>query len=190
MKIEVRKKMNQANVPEYMFFTKGIGRHKEKLQAFELALEDAGISQFNLVEVSSIMPPECKIISKQEGLKKIRAGQILHCVLARNDSNEANRLMTAAVGLAVPAEKKQYGYISEHHTFGQTNKEASEYAEDLAASMLAATLGIKTNQDKSFKERKMVHKLSGKIVKSNSICQSAVGKKGLWTCVVASTVLI
>ena len=63
-------------LPNEMFFTTGIGHHKDKLTSFELALRDAGIAQFNIVRVSSIFPPHCKIISKQEGLAKLQDGQI------------------------------------------------------------------------------------------------------------------
>ena len=39
-----------------IFLTKGVGRHREKLTSFELALRDARIAEFNLVRVSSIFP--------------------------------------------------------------------------------------------------------------------------------------
>src|ERR1700727_1331818 len=44
-------------VPKRMFFTKGVGKHRERLTSFELALRDAGIAAQNLVRVSSIFPP-------------------------------------------------------------------------------------------------------------------------------------
>ncbi|MBW1956338.1 MAG: hypothetical protein JRI83_11580, partial [Deltaproteobacteria bacterium] len=51
-------------IPQRMFFTKGVGYHQNKLQSFELALRDAGIEICNIVTISSIFPPACKIISK------------------------------------------------------------------------------------------------------------------------------
>ena len=50
------------------FFTKGVGRHKDYLQSFELALRDAGIETQNLVTVSSIFPPGAKEYPKKKGL--------------------------------------------------------------------------------------------------------------------------
>jgi len=41
-------------VPKKVFFTRGVGVHREKLASFELALRGAGIAQCNLVLVSSI----------------------------------------------------------------------------------------------------------------------------------------
>lgn len=178
-------------VPTKFFLTKGVGIHKNYLQAFELALEKAGISKFNLVSVSSILPPNCKKISKEEGLKYLRAGEIVFVVMSRNATNEPNRLIAASIGCAIPKDPNQYGYIAEHHSFGQTQEKAGEFAEDLAASMLASTLGISFDPDQAWDEREKVFKMSGKIVYTTNITQTAEGNKdGLWTCVVAAAVFI
>jgi len=179
-------------VPTKMFFTKGVGRHKDYLQSFEMALRDAGIQQYNLVNVSSIFPPGCKRISREEGTKLLAPGEIVFCVMARNATNEPNRLIAASIGLALPTENAtQYGYLSEHHPFGETDEKAGEYAEDLAASMLATTLGVEFDANLSWDEREQVYKMSGKIVKSSNITQSAqCDKNGLWTSVVAVAVFV
>jgi arginine decarboxylase len=179
-------------VPTKLFFTKGVGVHKDKLASFESALRNAGIEKCNLVYVSSILPPNCKIITKEDGLKLLQPGQIAFCVMARMESNEPNRLMASAIGVAVPKENdKHYGYLSEHHCFGETAKKAGDYAEDLAASMLATTLGIEFNSDTAWEEREQVYKASGQIFKTTSICQSCEGHKdGLWTTVIAAAVLL
>lgn len=178
-------------LPSKMFLTKGIGVHKDKLASFEAALRNAGIEKCNIVYVSSIFPPKCKIIHKNSGLRMLEAGQITYCVMARMESNEPNRLMSAAVGLAVPRDGEHYGYLSEHHTFGETSKKAGEYAEDLAATMLATTLGVEFDSDKAWKEREQIYKASGHIFKTCNICQSAEGNKdGLWTTVIAVAVLL
>ncbi|HJX51027.1 MAG TPA: arginine decarboxylase, pyruvoyl-dependent [Candidatus Nanoarchaeia archaeon] len=179
-------------VPKKVFFTKGVGVHKDKLASFELALRNAGIEKCNLVYVSSILPPGCKMISKEEGIKILKPGQITFCVMARNETNEPNRLISSAIGLAVPMEKhEQYGYLSEHHAFGETAKKSGEYAEDLAATMLATTLGIGFDSDQAWQEREQVYKTSGKIFKTNNVCQSAEGNKdGIWTTVLAAAVFI
>ena len=49
--------LGKSMVPKRLFFTKGVGKHKERLTSFELALRDAGIAAQNLVRVSSIFPP-------------------------------------------------------------------------------------------------------------------------------------
>jgi arginine decarboxylase len=178
-------------VPKKVFFTKGVGIHKDRLASFELALRKAGIEKCNLVMVSSILPPNCEIISKDEGVKQLKAGQITFCVMARSETNEPNRLVSAAIGLAVPKDRDNYGYLSEHHGHGQTDSKSGEYAEDLAATMLATTLGIEFNSDTAWEEREQSYKASGKIFKTTNICQSAEGHKdGLWTTVITVAVFI
>lgn len=178
-------------VPSRVFFTKGVGRHKEYLQSFELALRDAKIEKQNIVTVSSIYPPGCKRITVEEGLKQLAPGQITFTVMARNATNEPNRLVAASLGVALPAEETQYGYLSEHHPYGETEKKAGEYAEDLAATMLATTLGVEFDSDKAWDEREQLYKMSGKIVRSFNVTQSAEGdKNGLWTTVVSCAIFL
>jgi len=174
-----------------IFLTKGVGKHREKLTSFELALRDARIAEFNIVRVSSIFPPGCKVISIQEGLKQLTPGQIVYAVMYDNATNEPHRLVAASVGLAIPANKDQYGYLSEHKSFGETDQRAGDYAEDLAATMLATILGVDFDPDTSYDERKDIWKVSDKIVTTRNVTQSAIGdREGLWTTVVAAAVFV
>jgi arginine decarboxylase len=181
-----------AILPKRMFFTKGLGFHRNKLQSFELALRSAGIEKCNLVTISSILPPECKIISRDAGLKELRPGQITFVVMARESTDEPNRLVAAAVGLARPTVSNQYGYLSEHHAFGQTNRKAKDFAEDLAATMLASTLGIELDPDAAWDERKELYIADkNRQFTSRSVAQSAEGhREGLWTSVIACAVML
>ena len=173
-------------VPTRIFFTKGLGIHKDRLASFELALRKAGIERCNLVYVSSIFPPKCREISTAQGLQELKSGGITYCVMARNETNEPNRLVSAAIGLALPKDVAEYGYLSEHHAFGETKEKTGEYAEDLAATMLATTLGIEFDVNAAWSEREQTYKASGKIIKTKHTCQSAEGdKNGLWTTVIA-----
>jgi arginine decarboxylase len=178
-------------VPTRIFFTKGVGINKDKLASFELALRKAGIEKCNLVHVSSIFPPNCRQISSEDGLKELQPGQIAYCVMARNETNEPNRLISAAIGLARPKANEEYGYLSEHHAYGETDEKSGEYAEDLAATMLATTLGIEFDPDQAWEERELIYKASGKIIRTTHICQSAQGEKtGKWTTVIAAAVFL
>ncbi len=178
-------------IPKKAFFTKGVGVHKDKLSSFEISLRGAGIEKCNLVYVSSILPPNCKIITKEEGLIFLKPGQITFCVMARNETNEPNRLVSSAIGMAMPKDESNYGYLSEHHAFGEKGEKSGEYAEDLAATMLASTLGISFDLNQAWNEREQVYKSSGLVLKTTNICQSAEGNKdGLWTTVIAVAVLL
>ncbi|MBI2435100.1 MAG: arginine decarboxylase, pyruvoyl-dependent [Candidatus Hydrogenedentes bacterium] len=178
-------------VPSKMFLTRGVGTHKEKLSSFEMALRAGDIAQFNLVRVSSIYPPNCKIIPRQQGLKEMRPGQIVHVVLAEAATNEPRRLMASSIGIAIPKDPNQFGYLSEFHGFGVTERKASEYAEDLAAEMFATVMGIKFDANKSWDEKREEWKISGIMLKTSHMTQTALSdKEGLWTTTVAAAVLL
>jgi arginine decarboxylase len=174
-----------------MFLTKGVGKHRERLTSFELALRNAGIAACNLVRVSSIFPPYCKLVPREKGAKQLEPGQVTFVVMSENSTREPHRLIAASVGIALPAERNMYGYLSEHHSFGQTEEVAGEYAEELAAEMLATTLGVEFDPDRSWDEKKEIYRISNKIVRTMNVTQSAIGdKRGLWTTVLAASILL
>ena len=183
--------MGRDMVPRRLFLTKGVGKHKERLTSFELALRDAGIASQNLVRVSSIFPPHCKLISRKEGMKFLHHGEVVFAVVAENSTREPHRLLASSIGVAIPADRSTYGYMSEHHSFGESDDQAGDYAEELAAEMLATTLDVEFDADKSWDEKKEIYRISNKIVRTANITQSAVGdKRGRWTTVIAAAILI
>ena len=176
-------------VPRKVFFTKGTGTHKSQLGSFENALRDAGIAKYNLVEVSSIFPPYAEIVEKDEGISELKPGQILYLVLARNSSNELNRLITASVGLAIPRNRTMYGYLSEHHSYGETAEEAGKFAENLAAEMLTSTMGLESELEINKETGK--YKLNDAILLTSNTTASAVVKgANEWATVIAAAVMI
>src|SRR5438552_14558284 len=178
-------------VPKRMFLTKGVGKHRERLTSFELALRSAGIASCNLVRVSSIFPPRCKLIPRNEGVKELKPGQVAFVVISENSTREPHRLLEASVGVAIPMDRNTFMYLSEHHSFGQTEEIAGDYAEKLAAEMLATTLGLEFDADQSWDEQKEIYRISNKIVRTMNITQSAIGdKRGLWTTVLAASILL
>ena len=178
-------------VAKEICLTRGVGRHREKLASFELALRDAGIAEYNLVRVSSIFPPECKLIGRKEAMVKLSPGQVLYAVIAESATNEPNRLIAASIGLAIPRDRSRYGYLSEHHSYGETDQKAGDYAEDLAAQMLATTLGVEFDPEAAWDERKENWRISDEIVTTRNVTQSAIGDKdGRWSTVIAAAVLV
>jgi arginine decarboxylase len=177
-------------VPRKFFLTKGMGVDKDHLLAFDLALREAGISKFNLVPVSSILPPKCKMISKKEGLRYLKAGEIVFCVLSRKETNKSKKIIGASIGCAIPA-KNHYGYIAEYNSFGQSEEELSKHVENLAVSMLASSLGISLDLKKFQHKREKFFKLLGNSISTTNVTQVAESKRnGYWTCVVAAAVFI
>ena len=177
-------------VPKNIFLTRGIGVSREKLTSFELALRDAGIASLNLIEVSSILPPNCSFVNTEEGSKSLYPGQIVPVVLARSDSNKVGDLVSSGVGVAVPRDKSDYGYLSEHHCIGMDDLQMEEYVEDLAAEMLATTYGLEFDPDASWDEKRELWSIDNRIVKTKSIVQTGHVKDNHWTTTVAAAVLI
>lgn len=176
-------------VPKKVFFTSGIGAHREKLTSFEMALRDARIAEHNLVRVSSILPPRCEIVSREEGLAALRPGQVVFCVLSEAASNEPSRRVGCSVGVAIPADRSKHGYISEHHAFGKTEDDLGDYAEDLSISMLATVLGLPLDPDKAWDARVRHWKLSGQIVRTqNHTVVAEAPEDGEWLTTVSAAV--
>ena len=178
-------------VAKKLFLTKGVGVADDKLTSFEFALRNAGIAGTNIVLISSIFPPQAKLISRKDGLKLIKPGQVLFTIYSRNQTNEPHRLVSASVGIAQPKDSSKYGYLSEYESFGQDERKTGDYAEDIAAQMLASSLGIPFDIDKSWDEKRQQWTISGQIYKTKNITQAAKGNKdGKWTTVFAAAVLI
>jgi len=172
-------------VPTKVFLTKGVGQHKYQLKSFEAALRQAGVAQQNLVQVSSILPPKCKIISREKGLKELIPGEICYCVIARADTNEHGRLIASSVGIAIPKDRNKWGYLSEVHGNGMEQQEAADMAEDLAAGMLGTTLGLEVDPDQDWSEKEQEYRATGLIIRTSNVTQTAKGLKGVWTTTVA-----
>jgi len=182
---------NFSFTPKSLFLTSGVGRHREKLASFELALRDAGIEKYNLVNVSSICPPGANLLVRKDGLSHLDPGQIVFCVMSRADSNEPGRRIAASIGVAIPQNKELHGYLSEHHSYGQMAKDAGDYAEDLAAEMLASTLGIQFDIDSDYDEKRDIFRMDGRIVNTQNVTAHAtVDDKGRWTTALAVAVLL
>ena len=178
-------------VAKKLFLTKGIGVADDKLTSFEFALRNAGIAGTNIVLISSIFPPNAKLIPRKDGLRYIKPGQILFTIYSRNQTNEPSRMISASVGIAQPTDREKYGYLSEYDAFGQNERETGDYAEDIAAQMLASSLGIPFDIDKSWDEKRQEWNISRQIYKTKNITQTAKGNKdGKWTTVFAAAVLI
>jgi arginine decarboxylase len=154
-----------------------------------MALRDAQIARYNLVRVSSIFPPNCTVVSQEEGAEALVPGQVVFCVLSEAATNEPSRRVAASIGLAVPADSAKYGYISEHHAFGQGEKAAGDYAEDLAASMLATVLGLPFKPEEAWDSRREEWHLSGLVVTSqNHTAVAEAPEDGPWVTAISAAV--
>lgn len=97
-----------------IYITSGIGSAPTQLGAFDAALWDAGIANYNLIKLSSIVPRGTKIVSKrlsQNGNKDF--GNKLYLVLAEKLETERGRDAWAGIGWVQSKDGK--GLFVEHH---------------------------------------------------------------------------
>jgi len=184
--------MTDLYIPKYVFLTRGVGVHKNQLTSFDFALRNANIDTYNLVRVSSILPPKCKEISKDEKTKYLSEGEIVHCVLSENSTNEPHRLISASIGVANPPDERVHGYLSEHHDYGKSDEACGAHAEALAVEMFASGKGIDFDPETYCPEKySKTYKIKDYVLRTRNIVQSASGTKdGLWTTVIAAAVFI
>ena len=98
-----------SQIPQRVFLTRGKGVHRHQLTAFEYALRDADIEQQNLVSVSSILPPGCELIAREDGVAALQPGEITYCVLARSETNEPGRRISAGPASTGPLIRRKKG---------------------------------------------------------------------------------
>ena len=177
--------------PKADVLDQGCSVHRHALTAFEFALRNADIEQQNLVYVSSILPPRCEAVAREAGVELLRPGDITFCGLARSETNEFGRHVYASLGLARPADPDMYGYISELHGYSMTAEASGEEAEDLAATMLASTLGLDFDPEAAWNERKQIYEHSSLIIDSTSITAAAeCGPDNHWICAIVAAVFL
>jgi len=178
-------------VPRSIFFVKGVGVHPIKIVSFDYALRNAGIETFNLVPVSSVFPPGCKIVSPEEGLKQLSPGEVVFCVMARNQTDVPGRKLGASVGVALPSDKEKYGYLGEYWTFDDDVRQIAEKSQNIAATMLASKLGLDIKESHQHLNPKEFYLSTGKISNVFDITQVAEGDiNGAWTTTIAVAVFV
>lgn len=95
-------------LPKAVSLVAGRGEGPTELNAFDRALQDAGVADINFLRVTSIMPPGAKVID----LPRYPAGLLLPAVYARIASSRPGDRIAAAIGVGVCRE--HYGVIMEH----------------------------------------------------------------------------
>ena len=178
-------------VPKEVFLTRGIGRDEDKLIAFEYALRDARIQQFNLVPVSSIIPPNCKLVPIDEGLKELKDGQILFLVLSKKESNKLNETVSASISITFPSDPTKYGYVAENGFDCENEEIADRCVEKLALVLLATKLGIEIDRNKPNPVLKKEF-LDNDLVKDlkSASAHAVVEKEKEWTCAISAAVFV
>lgn len=150
-----------SNFPQSYMLVSGIGKAEYPLVAFDNALRDAGIGDYNLVKVSSILPPKCI----RKNVIDIKQGSILYAAYAVamvKDTETAS----VAVATAVPNVDEENGVI-----FETTTKDSD--AEVQAVKMCKIAM---KNRNRSIQK-----------IESSSI--NVEGKQGTCVCGISALVM-
>ena len=181
-----------AIVPNKFFFTKGVGVHEKDMRAFEEALRDAGVHTCNFIKTSSVIPPGCKLISKEEGKRLLKPGQITFAIIAQSETNEPGQRVVAGIGMAQPKDPKLYGYLTEvEEAIGRTDEDVEEDVIEMALGNLVTEWNPKFDGASSYRKGKKNYKLEGRDIIVDSMVQSAEGaEKNQYTVVLVLVVFI
>jgi arginine decarboxylase len=185
-------KAGMALIPTKFFLTKGVGVHEKSLRAFENALRAAGINQCNLVKVSSIIAPGCKLVSREEGMKQIKPGQVTFAVMATSETNEPGQCVVAGIGMAQPKDETLYGYLTEvEEAIGRTDQDVEQDVVEMALENLVSEWNPKFEGENAYRKGQKNYHLEGRDIRVESIVQSAEGaEKNQYTCVIVAAVFV
>jgi len=102
---------------EHIYVCAGVGRGTTLLTAFDQALRNAGVGDYNLLKVSSIVPPGARLVNNI-GVPK---GSLLPIAYGAISSTDEGEVISAAVSVAIPLDGNQVGVIMEFS--GYTSEE-------------------------------------------------------------------
>lgn len=105
----------------------GVGVDQYNIASFDKALIEAGVGNYNLVRVSSIIPPKAKLVNQINYPK----GSVLFTAYAQK-STRKDESIASAIAAAIPKRADGVGVIMEYSCVGNKQK-AIQIAETLAA---------------------------------------------------------
>jgi arginine decarboxylase len=167
-------------MPTRVFFTSGTAVHTTQRGAMQRAMNDAGVGECNLVKTSSVIPPGCEIITRERGLRLLRAGNIVHAVIAQGQTSEPHQRVTPALCWAQPEDSELPGYIAEVEedlTMGKNPKTATDEAGEALLTIMAEKAAARVDARKLWAERgRDRHVRVGRVeLRVGSMAVSAIG---------------
>lgn len=104
--------------------SQGIGTGPTELSAFDQALVDAGVANFNLIYLSSVLPPDSKVVINKTADKPDGGwGDRLYVVMAQKRTSQRNQEVWAGIGW-IQDEDTKHGLLVEHEGHSKAEVEA------------------------------------------------------------------
>ena len=99
-----------VKTPTVYKLVKGLGEGNMPLNAFDVALLDAGVGDTNLVRMSSIVPPGCREVTKLN----LPKGGLIPIAYASISSDKPGDVISACIAVGIPEDPTEPGVIMEH----------------------------------------------------------------------------
>jgi arginine decarboxylase len=103
-----------------IYLTTGVGFGKTPISAFDSALRDAGVDNFNLLTLSSVVPPGAEVVFEKYVPEGDQWGNKLYCVMAEIRTRESGQFIGAALGWYQLDDGR--GVFVEHMEKGETQE--------------------------------------------------------------------
>ncbi len=104
--------------------TKGTGTGNTLLSAYDNALQECGVSNYNIIPLSSIIPPGSTIIKEKYITPEEDYGKRLYVVWARIESDKKGEFIGGGIGWYQLPDGR--GIFVEHHENGTTKDEVEK----------------------------------------------------------------
>lgn len=94
----------------------GTGKSEKGLPSFDKALIEAGVGNYNLVRLSSILPARCERVKVKDITKYIKEGSLLPTAYSTITSDTKGDFIISTIGVGIPKDSNNVGVIMEYST--------------------------------------------------------------------------
>ena len=153
------------------------------MQAFTLVISS---------KTASVIPPACQLISREEGIRLPRPGQITFAIIAQTETNEPGQIISAGIGMAKSKDKTQHGFLIEvEQAIGRTPEDVEQDVIEMSIENLVTQWDKTFDGEKVFRKAKKNYKIGDQQILVDSFVQTAKGaEQNKWTVAVVLAVFI
>jgi len=137
----------------------GTGEGATELSAFDKALQNAGVANYNLLYLSSVIPPGFMPQIEKPAVNSNEFGHKLYVVMAENRTSEVGKEVWSGIGWVMKENQSEGGLFVEHH--GESKEEVIKLITDSLNTM-------KANRAEKYGEIK--YEISGIKCAKNPVC--------------------
>lgn len=150
-------------IPHEYFITKGKGESNAgsaglpfETGSYDAALNDAGIENCNVIEYTSVIPTHAKLISKEEGIKRLNWGEVLEVIKAQSNGRRGTKISAAVMTTTITDPNGKYlgGFACEYSGSGTKSEAEDSLAFSIAGMIKRRGYGNIIGKTKLYKDNK------------------------------------